>query len=152
MLVNEFYLNFSGIKVSVNEEVLYNVFTKIAFNLHLLFWVITGIDLTNIHEQIKQRHWCKKRHVPCARMRCSSTQVFRLAECYVPRWTLQCSQGNIEYLSLRFFKMRLHYLTICKNIPAWKYKKKILSIIVCRQNIWHFQTISMFLMRIWWLV
>jgi len=41
--------------------------------------------LNNIHEQIKQRHWCKQRHVPCARMRCSSTQVFRLAECYVPR-------------------------------------------------------------------
>jgi len=62
------------------------------------------IYLTNIHEQIKQRHWCKQRDVPCARMRCSSTQVFRLAECYVPRWTLQCSPGNIEILSLRFKK------------------------------------------------
>jgi len=108
--------------------------------------------LINIHEQIKQRHWCKQRHVPCARMRFSPKQMFRLAECYVPRWTLQCSPGNIEILSLRFFKMRLNYITVCKNIPAWKYNKKILSILLCRQNIWHFQTISIFLMRIWWLV
>jgi len=74
-----------------------------------------------IHVQIKQRHWCKQRHVPCARMRWSSTQVFRLDESYVPRWTLQCSPGNIEILSIWFLKMRLHYLTVCKNIPAWKY-------------------------------
>jgi len=60
--------------------------------------------------------------------------------------------GKIEILSLRFFKMRLHYLTVCKNIPVWKYKKKILSILVRRQNIWHLQTISIFLMRIRWLV
>jgi len=108
--------------------------------------------LVYIHEQIKQHHWCKQRHVLCARMRCSSKQVFRLAECYIHRWTLQCSPGNIEILSLRFSKIQLHHLTVCKNISAWKYKKKILSIIVYRQNIWHFQMISIFLMQIWWLV
>jgi len=81
----------------------------------------------------------------------------RVLECDVLQnkcfyWPNVMFTGNIDIPLLRFFKMWLHYLTVCKNIPAWKYKKKILSILVCRQNIWHFQTIAIFLMRIWWLV
>jgi len=71
-------------------------------------FVVSGVEyqyhLIEIHEQIKQRHRCKQRHVPCARTRCSSKQVFRLAECNVHRVTLQCSQGNIDIFSLRFFQ------------------------------------------------
>jgi len=51
----------------------------------LLLVINYSHNLINIHEQTKQRHWCKQRHVSCARMRGSSKQLFRLAECYVPR-------------------------------------------------------------------
>jgi len=103
-------------------------------------WVPTAF--VTPHKQIKQRHWCKQRHVTCARMRCSSKQVFRLAECNVHWVTSQCSPRNIEILMFLFFKMSLHYLTVHKNIPAWKYIKKLLSILVCHQNIWLFDWFS----------